>query len=336
MQNLYDVLGVPADASKSYLKKAFINWKKEQQEILKKGKPEEQKIASDNITEITSLYKEIVKDLADDNKNNDNVKQSEQKNYFDSNEARNNKYLGSSYSYSNSGGANQNMIAIAVVLFMCCLAGGWYMTTDNTSSVKAKNSSNVLLEESTIAEQISNKLLSIFFDEKKKNATLESTQVSSNKSSNSKESSDNISNDIKTNAKSALISSESKAQEKEAKLTEEDLAKQNFIEYHDALGNHRFNDAYNLMSPKCQQNMGAPDKLANDFRDTIEGKVSSMRLIKKENDEMVFEFVLDSKDRAGGNKILYQTFKGQVHMFKINGVWKVGYSEAKQLNEYVK
>ena len=36
------------------------------------------------------------------------------------------------------------------------------------------------------------------------------------------------------------------------------------------------------------------------------------------------------------NKILYQTFKGQVHMFKINGEWKVGYSESKRINNYIK
>ena len=119
-------------------------------------------------------------------------------------------------------------------------------------------------------------------------------------------------------------------------ITDEDIAREVFVKYHDALGKHNFHDAYGMMSPICKQNMGDPDKLAVSFRDTIESKAYNVTLVRTEKDEMVFDYVLDSKDKVENNKILYQTFKGQVHMFKINGEWKVGYSESKRINNYIK
>lgn len=58
--------------------------------------------------------------------------------------------------------------------------------------------------------------------------------------------------------------------------------------------------------------------------------------MRTEKDEMVLDYTLDSKDKTEGNKILYQTFSGQVHMFKIDGEWKVGYSESKRISNYIK
>ena len=63
MKDIFEILGVPADASKNMLKESFLQWKKAQQDILRKGTPEEQKIAAEQISEVTALYKETVKNL---------------------------------------------------------------------------------------------------------------------------------------------------------------------------------------------------------------------------------------------------------------------------------
>ena len=123
---------------------------------------------------------------------------------------------------------------------------------------------------------------------------------------------------------------------KKTPVTDEDVAKKVFVDYNNALGNHNFDEAYNLMSPKRQKSMGSPSHFAEGFTDTLESKVTDLRLAKTDKDELVFDYVLESKDRMKGNKILYQTFKGQVHMFKVNGQWKVGYSESKKTGETIK
>lgn len=102
------------------------------------------------------------------------------------------------------------------------------------------------------------------------------------------------------------------------------------MDYNNALGNRNFDEAYSLMSSKRQKSIGSPSHFAEGFTDTLENKVTDLRLAKTNKDELVFDYVLESKDRMKGNKILYQAFKGQVHMFKVNGQWKVGYSKYKK------
>lgn len=60
MQELFNILNLPENSSKEDVRSVFIAWKKKQQQILSHGKPEEQKIATENITKVTALYKQFM------------------------------------------------------------------------------------------------------------------------------------------------------------------------------------------------------------------------------------------------------------------------------------
>ena len=60
MQELFNILNLPENFSKEDVRSAFLTWKKTQQQILSRGKPEEQKIAAENITKVTALYKQFM------------------------------------------------------------------------------------------------------------------------------------------------------------------------------------------------------------------------------------------------------------------------------------
>lgn len=322
MKDIFEILGVPADAPKSMLKESFMQWKKAKQDVLRKGTPEEQKIAAEQISEVTALYKEAVKKLDDNgevkdanelsgnNSSNASVKAGTKitaKKFAHNRRATN--YL----SYEKGNNNNNPLMIVALIIFIICLCGGGYLFYDNDNFI-ARNipflgsaSKNSLPEYPKLPE----------LPEISENSREPDVQPSKQgmEKSNANESSN------KVNSKP---------------ITDEDIAREVFVKYHDALGKHNFHDAYGMMSPICKQNMGDPDKLAVSFRDTIESKAYNVTLVRTEKDEMVFDYVLDSKDKVENNKILYQTFKGQVHMFKINGEWKVGYSESKRINNYIK
>lgn len=60
MQELFNILNLPENSSKENVRSAFLAWKKTQQQILSRGKSEEQKIAAENITKVTALYKQFM------------------------------------------------------------------------------------------------------------------------------------------------------------------------------------------------------------------------------------------------------------------------------------
>lgn len=324
MKDIFDILGVPANASKSMLKESFLKWKKEQQDILRKGKPEEQKIAAEQITEVTALYKDVVNNFVDYDvtKNTDVSFSKDDNNKGDNNISINfNKSVSTLetnyYSAYNKNYNNKPLAGVLLLFFVICLCTGGYFFYYKNNNFASRNISflgtslkNTLPDYSDLPE------------------LPELPEISEN----GRESDINSSNQgIKKNN-----ANETKSKVNNKKLTDEDIAKDIFVKYHEALGNHDFNTAYNMMSPICKNNMGDPDKLAVSFKDTIESKVSNLNLVKSEKDELIFDYVLDSKDKMDGNKILYQKFKGQVHMFKIDGEWKVGYSESKRINNYIK
>ena len=321
MKDIFEILGVPADAPKSMLKESFMQWKKAKQDVLRKGTPEEQKIAAEQISEVTALYKEAVKKLDDNgevkdanelsgnNSSNASVKAGTK---ITAKKFAHNRRATNYVSYE-KGNNNNPLMIVSLIIFIICLCGGGYLFYDNDNFI-ARNipflgsaSKNSLPEYPKLPE----------LPEISENSREPDVQPSKQgmEKSNANESSN------KVNSKP---------------ITDEDIAREVFVKYHDALGKHNFHDAYGMMSPICKQNMGDPDKLAVSFSDTIESKAYNVTLVRTEKDEMVFDYVLDSKDKVENNKILYQTFKGQVHMFKINGEWKVGYSESKRINNYIK
>lgn len=321
MKDIFEILGVPADAPKSMLKESFMQWKKAKQDVLRKGIPEEQKIATEQISEATVLYKEAVKKLDD----NGEVKDTNELSGNSSSNASvkagtkitakkfaHNRGANDYVSYE-KGNNNNPLMIVALIIFIICLCGGGYLFYDNDNFI-ARNipflgsSSKKSLPEYPKFPELPE------ISENSREPDVQPSKQGMEKS-NANESSNKVNN---------------------KPITDEDIAREIFVKYHDALGKHNFHDAYGMMSPICKQNMGDPDKLAVSFRDTIESKAYNVTLVRTEKDEMVFDYVLDSKDKVENNKILYQTFKGQVHMFKINGEWKVGYSESKRINNYIK
>lgn len=125
-------------------------------------------------------------------------------------------------------------------------------------------------------------------------------------------------------------------QKADLKLHQNDIndATRAFLAYHDALSNHNFDKAYDMLTSERQNGMGTPGNMADGYRNTLESNVTDISCNHIDDNEAVFDYRLKARDRVNNSpRVLVQYFKGQVHMFKNNGKWRVGYNESEKVTE---
>lgn len=125
-------------------------------------------------------------------------------------------------------------------------------------------------------------------------------------------------------------------QKADLKLHQNDIndATRAFLAYHDALSNHKFDKAYDMLTSERQNGMGTPSNMADGYRNTLESNVTDISCNHIDDNEAVFDYRLKARDRVNNSpRVLVQYFKGQVHMFKNNGKWRVGYNESEKVTE---
>lgn len=115
----------------------------------------------------------------------------------------------------------------------------------------------------------------------------------------------------------------------------ERAAEQTFINYHKAITNRNYREAYETLSYKQRERMGTPDSYAAGYTNTISSEVSDMRLISSDGDSYTFDYTLTARDRYQGNRVKVMTFKGQVTMAKDRGRWFIRHAKSDKVNERI-
>ena len=112
-----------------------------------------------------------------------------------------------------------------------------------------------------------------------------------------------------------------------------DSAEQTFRNYHKAITDGNYREAYEILSFKQRERMGNFDSYVAGFSNTISSEVSDLRLVSSDEDVCTFDYTLTARDRAQGNRIKVATFKGQVTMAKDKGKWYVRHAKSEKVNE---
>ncbi len=110
-------------------------------------------------------------------------------------------------------------------------------------------------------------------------------------------------------------------------------AEQAFINYHKAITDGNYREAYEILSYKQRERMGDFDSYVAKFSNTISSEVSDLRLVSSDGDVCTFDYTLTARDRSQGNRIKVATFKGQVTMAKDKGKWYVRHAKSDKVNE---
>ena len=110
-------------------------------------------------------------------------------------------------------------------------------------------------------------------------------------------------------------------------------AEQAFRNYHRAITNGNYREAYNTLSIAQRQRVGDFNSYIKGFSNTISSEVTDMRLVSSDEDSVTFDYTITVRDRYQG-RVKVMTFRGQVTMAKDKGRWYVRYAKSSKTNEW--
>lgn len=135
--------------------------------------------------------------------------------------------------------------------------------------------------------------------------------------------------------KSQAADSRSEDTQVDSKTTDLDDAKKTFMNYHKAITNQNYREAYELLSPEQKEFVGDYDSWVLGFADTLTSEVSAMTLTSSENNAYTFDYTLTARDRHSGGNVKVQVFEGKVTMTKENGRWHILSANSSQVDEKI-
>lgn len=111
------------------------------------------------------------------------------------------------------------------------------------------------------------------------------------------------------------------------------MAEQVFQNYHKAITDRRYHDAYQLMSPRLQQDIGSEHDYTAGYVNTISSTVSDINVVSSDPNKVILTYNLKARDREE-NGIKVQTFQGSA-TFLNKGAWRIDEMSAKKTGEYM-
>ena len=112
-------------------------------------------------------------------------------------------------------------------------------------------------------------------------------------------------------------------------------ARQAFINYHRAITNKDYREAYEILSFEQRKRFGEFNSYVTGFENTISSEVSDLDLVSADSDSCTFNYTLTARDRYQGGKVKIQIFKGQVTLAKDNGKWFIRHAQSNKVNERI-
>ena len=109
-----------------------------------------------------------------------------------------------------------------------------------------------------------------------------------------------------------------------------------FLQYYEYMNNKNYSAAFNQFTERHKNYMGGTvSKFSRGYVDTIRCDITDLQLVSEDGNVVVFNYILDTKDRAGGGRIMYQQFSGQVIMVRYRGEWKIDEAHSSKVKESV-
>ena len=110
-------------------------------------------------------------------------------------------------------------------------------------------------------------------------------------------------------------------------------AEQAFRDYHRAITNGNYREAYDTLSYAQKERVGDFNSYVAGYSNTISSEVTDMRLISSDGDSSTFDYTVIARDRYP-NRVKVMTFRGQVTMAKDKGRWFVRHAKSNKTDEW--
>ena len=100
--------------------------------------------------------------------------------------------------------------------------------------------------------------------------------------------------------------------------------------YHQAITNRQYQQAYSMLTKREQNQMGIYDNFAKGFDKTIYSSVTDLKIVSASPNRVVLNYKLTAKDRAEGGKVMVQTFAGTATLILQGNTWLIDEKSSKK------
>lgn len=100
-------------------------------------------------------------------------------------------------------------------------------------------------------------------------------------------------------------------------------AQQVFINYHKAITEKNYDDAYDMLTRRQQTYILGGEAYSQIYENTISSTVDNISKVNSEDNTITFNYDIITRDNTEDNKIKAQKFSGQVTMINDNGKWLI-------------
>ncbi|MGO5131228.1 hypothetical protein [Mitsuokella jalaludinii] len=108
-----------------------------------------------------------------------------------------------------------------------------------------------------------------------------------------------------------------------------------FLNYHKAISQKHFDDAYDMLTSDCQNQMGDLSTYASGYKDTLNSSVDSLKIVSSFPDQVTMKYRLIARDRYKGNRVKVQIFNGAVTVIKKGNIWKIDKMKSSKVDEKI-
>ncbi len=104
--------------------------------------------------------------------------------------------------------------------------------------------------------------------------------------------------------------------------------------YHKAISNHKYQDAYGMMTSDMQNAMGTFENYRDGYQSTLSSTVTDTKVLSTDGNRARIGYTLRARDRAKGGRVLVQVFSGTAIMVNNNGRWYIDEMQASKQGEH--
>ena len=105
-----------------------------------------------------------------------------------------------------------------------------------------------------------------------------------------------------------------------------------FVNFHKAITNKNFNEAFSYFSSDRQKNLKYDvSGFQQGYSTTMSSEITVLTLVSTSDNLVVLNYILDARDRMNDGSVLYQQFSGQVEMVREYGTWKISKTRSKKI-----
>lgn len=113
-------------------------------------------------------------------------------------------------------------------------------------------------------------------------------------------------------------------------------ARKAFLDYHKAISDHRFKDAYSYFTDNYRQSIGDYSSYAHGYQDTLSSSVSNVKVVDSSPSKVKLMYTLNARDRIpASSRSKTQTFNGEVTIIQNNGNWYIDSMSAQKTDEHI-